>query len=775
MGKTNTAERKKLLPDNFARDLKDDTVGKTEISQVVFSSNQSNHIDLSGLRHQGSLVFRDVIFDAEQTAFDGAHIEGSIVFRNCQFNGTVSFWGINCDGRLFFEDETHVKGDIILTGCDIGRDLCLSRSTVEGSLQVQTAVIGQTLRIEDSKIGLSAVIDPKDHRRIRDGEQYRSVWTSGTQIGGSLEIDDSKLEGFLRGRSLQVAGEVIIQGAKTSIGINHKNESLDFRGANIGADFEVLEGHIKGAISARSLRLGGSFACHVNNQPIGRDDFGDSIYLYGARIEGKVELDSVHLLGGIMAQSIQVEGSFCCRKEKCGDVEPRIGLNLKGESVRLTAAMIQGDIDFDGAHISGRFRCRRARCGKNLRLENAQFPFKTLDEKRDDNDLVAEVDLYESEIEGTLHLNGLRVPFICLERTHVGKIFWEDLGPVERRKRGEITSRIPSFDLTECQYQNINVDALSEENLPLQGRRSFEEEGRRSFDAVRGSIVAGVDLFPEFKVHRTERWQFKTIWVPVLVGILFGAFFWGQLLDHFGALNALFGIPWLLGVILFTVAVFPVFWSNPACEHRCLKQCAEARFLKLHVRGKSSPFEEGVYRTMEKWLRERGREDSADFVYLLMRRLELERIDKDSPYLTPAVKRLFLHVLGYGIDIQRILFIYLLPVLLAFALFIPADSVEWHPELGDKPVDEQVDTWGFPHGPMSMTLRTAIPMVSHQVWYKVVPSQEGMMIKTPWRQIDLKSIGLTIDLVADLLVILSWVLLSFLIITVSGVLRERRV
>lgn len=215
----------------------------------------------------------------------------------------------------------------------------------------------------------------------------------------------------------------------------------------------------------------------------------------------------------------------------------------------------------------------------------------------------------------------------------------------------------PFFRFSGFQFDELDLSDLSDGS----DDDSTERGAKKSLLARLGSHLAR---------EKGTHWQFWSAGIGAALGGAAGALVsWG-----FGA-----GLGVQGGVFGALVCGLLLWWN--VAPIASLKE--RGTVLSLEQMGRDR-FDEAAYKNVEQWLRNRGRDEEADDVYLRMRsrewqfqpRTEGQPTGKGLPWPRKVFKCALLHLTGYGIRPLRVVTIWGVLYATAFVLFLHRDSVK---------------------------------------------------------------------------------------------------
>lgn len=404
--------------------------------------------------------------DPDSQGYENTEIHGSLSIGASEIRGRLNIRGIaiqgclhaitvNIKGRVLAgcwqhptsksEDTTVVESSIGTHTDGLGSSLLFQDATVDevvwlhglettGSVEFDNARIGSSL---DLGAWTSKIADSKEFRcsKIGCNANRESLVIKNARISANVVLDGAYLEGRVAGQNCYIDAAFLCRPRKDplkrepkrpSIGCNGDGKSMSLYGAQIASTFDLSGAMLKGAVRLRSAKIGsvmakrwegedGKEACDksvatIIGNAIECDGEGnrESLYLYGAEVDGNVCFQDVEMSGTLSLELAKVHGSLLLDKSlinyPSSMTPPKwqssvVGLNLKRSrihnDVSLNGTQIQGDLSGSGCHILGSLKAA-------VTVESGEEPAKN-------PKLLGRFDLSESEVIGDIDLQCLEV------------------------------------------------------------------------------------------------------------------------------------------------------------------------------------------------------------------------------------------------------------------------------------------------------------------------------------------------------------------------------
>lgn len=227
------------------------------------------HLDLRDSTLRNSLWFYRCVFGAP-LELDGAHLHGSLTFRDCALPG-FSAEGARIDGELEFDAGCNMYGELTLTSATIGRHLSAERLHLRSSSKFPHTrpcrVLAENLRV---------------------GEDV--LLAGGVETVGELRFRGAKIRGDLRASGLHARTELDESGTR---GVALNLDGADVRGSVfLDAGFSAT-----GQVRMQRVRIAGDLNCRgAEFDALGDAGWGDT---------GAVLLDRARIGGALVLRELQ--------------------------------------------------------------------------------------------------------------------------------------------------------------------------------------------------------------------------------------------------------------------------------------------------------------------------------------------------------------------------------------------------------------------------------------------------------------------------------------
>ena len=290
----------------------------------------------------------------------------NILARKLFIRGDLNLNNIRTQGELYLA-ESQIKGGVFLNGAILknpdGRALSLSGASIDGNLSMQNGV--QTygeVRLNSAKIGLSLYCDGANMRN-RGGvalfadclsTEGGAFFRSGFQAEGEINLRSAKIGATLEFREANLrnpngfalnADRLSAKGGAYFLPKFQAEGELNIKSADIGTNLEfdgaILNNSKATALNAEGISSGGSVFLRRGFHAEG------AVRLLGAKIGGQLDCSGATFKNSnrfaLNGEGITTAGSVFFTK----------GFQAEGE-VRLLNAKIGGQLNFSGAQLSNR-------------------------------------------------------------------------------------------------------------------------------------------------------------------------------------------------------------------------------------------------------------------------------------------------------------------------------------------------------------------------------------------------------------------------------------
>ena len=242
-----------------------------------------------------------------------------ISFDASRFDNTLDMASISIEDDLFMRGAKFRK--VILLGAEVSGQLAMTGSTLFGTLDMDSAVIG-------------------DHLFMNGKAKFENVVLGEAKIGGLLEMSASKFDGQLNMNSVSIAGALRMRGSEF-------NKPVIVKRGDIGADVFLSSSNFKDSINMQGTSIGGDLNTgEVTNVTTRFDDFvilletrvGGDLDLVSSNFNNQVLLDSTSI-----GESVFIQSAFFDQPVSFANVI--VGSSLAMNNVSFTS------LDFTGAEI----------------------------------------------------------------------------------------------------------------------------------------------------------------------------------------------------------------------------------------------------------------------------------------------------------------------------------------------------------------------------------------------------------------------------------------
>jgi hypothetical protein len=685
-------------------------------------------IDFTGCRVRGNIDLTGAKIE-NNVVFVGSHFEKDLYLYNASIAGDFA-----CHTIKGFNKNARVRGDVFLSGANIGTNVSFEGAYLGGNLFLQNTSIGNTLF-------LRAISDLEKNIRC---EIIQKAWMLGVTVAGDVDISGARIgddlimqnanigQNFMAkimgGFQSQIDGDTHLNGARirgaVELGGAVLRGELDLDGASIDGGFtatfdldDAADWQVKHSRVGRRIHAASATISHrvilmgLTVGPIDRAADGSTVkergvHFLGAHIKGEFSLYSEHLVGEILqSKKAAYQAREISTEMQRGVFEQarRERTVIQGD-LRLTRAQVFGDISLGGVRIEGGLDLRDANVRANINC-------KPIELGPDESPLRASVhwaDFETLDMTGDINLTGLTVSGKPADRSD-GHLILRD-----SRIRGRL-ELCPRTD-----YGQFLMDD------PNYKDKITNIRGDLRLDAAEIShvIISGENLVDEVPIVEKN----KEDWVRV-----------GLERATVGRLQIVEPLPGTLDLSNLKVNRLDRL-EDPSVYKDMLKN--------------SHPFKKSNYLGIENALRNAGLDGQADEVHVLMRR-------RDRPNPLRSFWRWLLDVfldlsIKYGTTSKRLVCVMLVWFAISVCIFSNRNHVEYDiaPQVDKPQILKRPESWSTGDAAL-FAARLHVPIISLGVEEKVQPS------------------GTNLKAYAMIVVALSWVMWPLLIASASGLIRKQ--
>jgi len=446
-------------------------LGHARLKTLSLQGSLTKGIDAEGVTIDGNLLLSDGFKAKGEVCLSGANIGGQLDCTNAQFHNpegdALSAENAEVKGDVFLRDGFKAEGKVRLLGANIGGQLNCTNAQFHNPE-------GDALNAESAEV--------KSDVFLRDGFKAEGeVCLSGANIGGQLDCTNAQFhnpEGdALSAENAEVKGHVFLRDGFKAEG------KVRLLGANIGGQLDCTNAQFHNpegdALSAENAE--------VKSDVFLRD---------GCKAEGKVRLLGANIGGQLDCTNAQFHNPE-------GDALSAENAEVKGHVFLSDGFKAEGKVRLLGANIGGQLNCTNAQFhnpeGDALNAESAEVKSDVF--LRDGFKAEGEVCLSGANIGGQLDCTNAQFhnpegDALSAENAEVkGHVFLRDGFKAEGKVRLLGANIGGQLDCTNAQFHNPEGDALSAENAEVKSdvflRDGFKAEGRISLvgASVNGSLI----------------------------------------------------------------------------------------------------------------------------------------------------------------------------------------------------------------------------------------------------------------------------------------------
>ena len=225
---------------HFKKDLRADELkvgGSLNITTVQFDGGCSlrygqiaNEIIESDPKNLPRAIFSDGI------NLYGTKVGGDAHFEYARVDGSVVFDGVQTKGKLFL-DHAVFTGNISLSGAQIDKDFTLLGADFKGGFNAEGLQVGGYMEISDTRLGGDCSFRyAQITSEIRSSTNSPATFSNllnlyGIKVGGDAHLEGAVLNGGVDFRNAQINGKLFMNDA--SVGATKNNPTLNFDNATI--------------------------------------------------------------------------------------------------------------------------------------------------------------------------------------------------------------------------------------------------------------------------------------------------------------------------------------------------------------------------------------------------------------------------------------------------------------------------------------------------------------------------------------------------------------
>jgi hypothetical protein len=358
----------------------------------VTGAPDASRLQAASLRLSGSLV-------TAHLSLVSAAIDGDLDLDAVQLLGT------DATGTALLADQLRVGGGAFLGGLQ-----------THGTVRLLGAAIGGNLDLDGARLVATGT----------------ALFADGLRVGGGAFLGKGfTAVGAVRLAGATVEGQLSLGGATVN-GTDEAGNSLVGDGLRIGNDAFLHEGFTAvGAVRLAGAAVGGNL--EMNGAEIGGSDgYGDAVVAHGLSVQGDVFLHGVGAAGAIRLASSTIGGQLSLGGASIGGTDAdghsvvadgmRIGSDAflhdgftTAGAVRLTGAVVGGNLEMNGAELGGTDRYGDALVADRVRVDGDLLLGEGFE-------AAGKVQLAKAVIEGQLALAPARSTALVLTGARCGEL-----------------------------------------------------------------------------------------------------------------------------------------------------------------------------------------------------------------------------------------------------------------------------------------------------------------------------------------------------------------
>jgi len=598
---------------------------------------------------------------------------GRLHMRNIQVNGDIELTPHTKLRCVTTSKRSVVNGSLVLAGCKIRGRVDLRGVKIAETLHMPHAHVRDRLEAnawqhegdaDFSHVQLTEIGHKKGISvRLADAEIGHSVWFDGAELGGQFNAKNATIGGdfYLRQaydshNHLPIANGSTVRFASDAPA--SMDEAVRLSGAKISGCVDLTWARLEGKLDAEGAIIGSDLVMRGTEiaQRSEEQTIARTLFLQSAKIGGAIELRGARIHGEISARETSVggdvtlapwhynsfrEGRWKINPDDIGKAkEPAAGGGAQASSTKFQGIYVRGDVNFSGSRIEGVFEFELPEPADRRRRQAAEGMPRGVSGSL----LLKHTHMQEMSLAVCNHdeCPDLSPRSIDISHAVTGAL----------KLKGHLTAeQPPCFEMRGMQFDELVLGEFGtpEDHAPAKAQLTFAESLRRRFyywawptPALLIFAFLTLVIWPICNQTLSSPW-------PYLAFLGFVEIRW--IVKHRKLLASWLHSSLVIIGIVSAIIAFCVLWPLPdrqfvwdddagvfiachliawlarwvvTCKKRDRKWWGwypqqEALFLRLM----RSP-DAGLYARVEGWLRNRGRIEDADRVYLERRLSELE-------------------------------------------------------------------------------------------------------------------------------------------------------
>ena len=736
-------------------------------------------VDLRGMDYSHRVTLTDCTFTGQVNATD-AHFAKSVDLSSCTFQENLVLTDARFDGSLVLaQANIHAISGGDATASDDPK-IPFERLRVEGLLDASCLTTNAPWQFPNAVL--------KAGIRMCGAQIGGRVFAEYTEIGGDWDASNNIQEA----RRTKINGDAYLGGIRTQ-------GQVIFVGAQI-----------EGELILQSAEIGDGLFCRGDKTSKIRTEIKGRVWLAGARVTGRVEFSGAQIGGELNLQSAEIGDGLFCNDYTATNTRTEIG-----GRVWLAGAKITGNAEFNGMQVLGEFNSGNAEVGGNYLLG---FDQQTQE---------------ATHISGSAFFHGVNVKgdIVC-DALHVKGEF--NLECAEIGGNFSCDGRHKNGNLIRPRFHRVNMRGIEVGGAVHFGATNIDEDliledahiagGISLLDsAIDGDLnMHSADVEGEVFRQSTEVLPNKLANCPNVAGnILLASACLQEVRFYFADVGT---HPKAINLEQTEIGKLEIIGKpRPTAGNNSLFQCNGMVFRELTLKGlddqttkrKGKPagnatdkpttwqdyvtflalcsFSKGTYLSIEDWLRNRGDDETANKVYLAMRRRD---IGVGMPWTRRPLHWFLYHAVGHGVRTWPLVATVILIYLASFVLFLDPGAAE-HPlnfsiaQTATQPypitaegvarIPERYEAGGPPPQDWHaidafwMATRYQFPMISVVADSDWEASSNRVTLHPSWRgrKRDLR-LPFRYDSYASTVSMMNWIIVPLLLASFAGLLKKQK-
>ena len=576
-----------------------------ELTRTFGGKTIDGDVDLTGIDYPHRLELRDCTFRGAFTAED-CRFGKSVDLTGCTFEQGIDFAGTHVGGNLrlgqvLAEDSDGARQSISLDHVRVDRDLwlvgaqatelVLMNAQIAGDAVLNGAQTTGDLNLQSCEIGGSLFCRSQRHDRPRT-EVGGKVWMSGAVVGGDTDFSGSKIIGDLILEGCQIGDNLYCKCENRELPQMEVGGDVSISGATVGGSANFGGAKISGGLNLQSCEIGGSLFCRSHNPDAPRTEFGGEVWMSSATVASNVEFGSADIQRDVLLLNSRVGGDLHFSSFSTSQHQ----MVLHGK-LDLSGTRVEGETSLVGVIVRGGLEAIRAEFDDGFVIQSVADSTYRTTIGDDANAKFRGINLAHSRFNAKLSLSG------CEVHGPVNLHAVQVQGDIDGRSTKDQTTRLGPVNADNAQVTG-SINFTGVEIARVAGKAclnlSFADvQGDCRLPASGAGGVAHISLYHA----KLGELRFGSAELPAITA------------DGMAFRRLQFG---------------PGEQEQPLPDG----ENAYVRFLDH-----THPFQKGVYRFVEKHLRDRGQDEDADLVFREM--LRRDRRDELRPALLRFDVRLF--------------------------------------------------------------------------------------------------------------------------------------